>query len=160
MTSARPAKTQRYSYIKRVESKLFATSRQLERGAITFRLIAALPLVLVMFSSRERLPYWEYAIGAIVFMFAVNIWLRHANRNSHLSPRTFGPHRLISRHTATAAGVEPCDPRFGPDQKHKRNVARVPTGDPGICVPNQTNRRHRLFHPHHRLVPGSHTNLF
>jgi hypothetical protein len=87
MTSVHPAKTQRYSFIERFETKLFATSRHLERGAIMFRLVAALPLALVMFSSRDRLPYWEYAVGAIAIMFVVNIWLRHANKHNHLSPK-------------------------------------------------------------------------
>jgi hypothetical protein len=87
MTSSHPTTSKRHSYLERVESKLFATSRHLERGAILFRLVAALPLALVMFSSRDRLPYWEYAVGAIAIMFAVNIWLRHANKNGHLTPQ-------------------------------------------------------------------------
>jgi ABC-type enterobactin transport system permease subunit len=86
MTSTQRTEHQRISYIDRLGTRFFATSTQLERGAVTFRLIAAVPLALVMFSSRERLPYWEYAIGAIGIMFAVNVWLNLANKNQRISP--------------------------------------------------------------------------
>ena len=46
-----------------------------------FRLIAAVPLALLMYASRERLPYWEVAVAAIVTMFVVNIFLRSANNS-------------------------------------------------------------------------------
>jgi hypothetical protein len=86
MNSTQTTEQQRISYIDRIGTRLFATSPQLERGAITFRLIAALPLALLMYSSRDRLPYWEYAIGAIVIMFAVNLWLRYSNKNRRITP--------------------------------------------------------------------------
>jgi hypothetical protein len=86
MTSTQSTQQQRISYIDRIGARLFATSIQLERGAITFRLIAALPLALLMYSSRDRLSYWEYAIGAIAIMFAVNLWLRHSNKHRRIAP--------------------------------------------------------------------------
>jgi hypothetical protein len=39
-----------------------------------------------MLASRDRLPYWEYAIGAVAIMFVLNIWLHHANKNHQISP--------------------------------------------------------------------------
>jgi len=39
-----------------------------------------------MYPSRDRLPYWEYAIGAIAIMFAVNLWLRYSNKHRHIAP--------------------------------------------------------------------------
>ncbi len=39
-----------------------------------------------MFSSRGRLPYWEYAIGAVVIMFVINVWLIYANKHRRISP--------------------------------------------------------------------------
>lgn len=86
MTSTQSTEQQRISYIDRFGARLFATSTQLERGAVTFRLIAALPLALLMYASRDRLPYWEYAIGAVVIMFAVNLWLRHSNKQRRIAP--------------------------------------------------------------------------
>lgn len=86
MTSTQRAKQQRNSFLERAELALFATSPQLERGAVIFRLIAALPLALLMYSSRDRLPYWEYAIGAVVIMFAANLWLRISNKHRHITP--------------------------------------------------------------------------
>jgi hypothetical protein len=86
MTSTQSTEQQRISYIDRFGTRLFATSTQLERGAITFRLIAALPLALLMYSSQDRLPYWEYAISAIAIMFAVNLWLRHSNNHRRIAP--------------------------------------------------------------------------
>jgi hypothetical protein len=88
MSSASSTYTQevRPSAIDRLAGKLFATSAQIERGAIMFRLVAALPLMLLMFSSRDRLPYWEVAIGAIAAMAAVNVWLALANRTNRFSP--------------------------------------------------------------------------
>ena len=80
-TSSRPTST-----IDRVAARLFATSVQIERGAIMFRLIAALPLVLLMFASRDRLPYWEVAVAAIATMFVINIWLRIANNSTRIVP--------------------------------------------------------------------------
>jgi len=72
---------ERQSLIDRLAKRLFATSIQIERGAITFRLIAALPLALLMYASRERLPYWEVAAVAIGVMFVVNVFLRSANNS-------------------------------------------------------------------------------
>jgi hypothetical protein len=78
--------TESPSSFERLGAKLFATSRQLERGAISFRLMAAFPMMLVMFASRDRLPYWEYAIGAVALVFASNIWLYFANKNGRITP--------------------------------------------------------------------------
>ncbi len=78
--------TERQSPIDRLAKRLFATSIQIERGAIMFRLIAALPLALLMFASRDRLPYWEVAAVAIGTMFVVNILLRSANNADRISP--------------------------------------------------------------------------
>ncbi|MDP6665910.1 MAG: hypothetical protein QF357_00770 [Dehalococcoidia bacterium] len=72
--------------VERLGAILFATSSQVERGAIGFRLIASPALSLVMFLSRDRLPYWEYAIGAVVVMFVTNIWLGYANRTNRITP--------------------------------------------------------------------------
>jgi len=86
MTSTQSIEQQRNSYIDRFGARFFATSPQLERGAITFRFIAALPLAILMYSSRDRLPYWEYEIGAIAIMFAVNLWLRYSNNHRRITP--------------------------------------------------------------------------
>jgi hypothetical protein len=86
MTSTQSTEQQRNSYIDRFDARFFATSPQLERGAITFRLIAALPLAILMYSSRDRLPYWEYAIGTIAIIFAVNLWLRYSNNHRRITP--------------------------------------------------------------------------
>ena len=71
--------------MERPGTRLFATSFQIERSAITFRLIATWPLALVIFASKDQLPYWELAVAAIVGMFAVNLWLRHANKTKLIS---------------------------------------------------------------------------
>lgn len=86
MNSTNSAKTIRKPLIDRVAAKFFVTSRRTEGGVIIFRLIAALPLAMLMFASRERLPYWEVAIAAITAMFAVNVWLRIENRLARSSP--------------------------------------------------------------------------
>ncbi|MBN4064483.1 hypothetical protein JYU04_01960 [Dehalococcoides mccartyi] len=86
MNSSRATQHKQSSAIDRLAGRLFATSVQIERGAILFRLIAALPLAYVMFASRERLPYWEVAIEAVVVMFAVNVWLRFENNSNRLPP--------------------------------------------------------------------------
>ena len=86
MTSTQSTEQRRNSYIDRFGARFFATSPQLERGAITFRLIAALPLAILMYSSRDRLPYWEYAIGTIAIIFAVNLWLRYSNNHRRITP--------------------------------------------------------------------------
>lgn len=52
---------------------------------MAFRLMAALPLAFLMFASRDRLPYWEFAVFAIAAMFVVNLWLRFA-KNSDQRP--------------------------------------------------------------------------
>ena len=78
----------RIPVLERLGTLLFATSQRAERSAITFRLFAALPLALVMFASRDRLPYWELAIGAIAVMFGVNVWLRYASKTHLISPAT------------------------------------------------------------------------
>lgn len=72
--------------IERLGTRLFATSRRVERSAVRFRLVAALPLAVVMFVSNDRLPYWELAIGAIGVMLAVNVWLNYAVRTHGISP--------------------------------------------------------------------------
>lgn len=72
--------------LEKLGTLLFSTTHRVERGAITFRLIAALPLALVMFVSKDRLPYWELAIGAVALMFAANVWLHYANRTRRISP--------------------------------------------------------------------------
>jgi hypothetical protein len=48
--------------------------------------MAALPMMLIMFASRDRLPYWEYAIGAVAVVFASNVWLHYANKNGRITP--------------------------------------------------------------------------
>jgi len=70
-----------------VASRIFATSPQIERGAVYFRLAAAIPLALLMYASQDRLPYWEVAVGAIGLMFLVNMWLRSANSQGRISPQ-------------------------------------------------------------------------
>ena len=76
--------SKRISVADRLSTKLFATSVHIENGVILFRLIAAIPLALVMFASRERLPYWEIAIAAIVVMLITNIWLRSSNKSNRI----------------------------------------------------------------------------
>lgn len=87
MTSTRSTYTKQKSVIDRIADNLFVTSHQIEGGVIVFRLIAALPLAMLMNSSRERLPYWEFAIAAIAVMFITNIWLRAANKSNHIDSR-------------------------------------------------------------------------
>ena len=70
----------------RLGKLLFATSYEIERSAIRFRLIATWPLTLIVFASRNRLPYWELAIGAIVVLFIANVWLNHAIKQRLISP--------------------------------------------------------------------------
>ena len=77
--------SERFPLLERLGTRLFATSFQIERSAITFRLIATWPLALVIFASKDQLPYWELAVAAIVGMFAVNLWLRHANKTKLIS---------------------------------------------------------------------------
>jgi hypothetical protein len=72
--------------LERLGMLLFATSYRVERSTIRFRLFAALPLALVVFASKDRLPYWELAIGAIALVFAANVWLSYANRAGLISP--------------------------------------------------------------------------
>ena len=52
---------------------------------MAFRLMAALPLAFLMFASRDRLPYWEFAVIAIAAMFVVNLWLRFAKASERRS---------------------------------------------------------------------------
>lgn len=86
MNSPIDSKLQRFTAIARLESLLFATSRTVEHTAIRFRIIASLPLALLMYSSRERLPYWEFTVGAVIAMLAANLWLNYANRTNRISP--------------------------------------------------------------------------
>ena len=69
----------------RLAAIVFATSAHVESGVILFRLIASVPLAILMFASRERLPYWEIAIAAIAVMFLTNIWLRSSNKSNRIS---------------------------------------------------------------------------
>jgi len=84
MNTANTTYSKRISVADRLSTKLFATSVHIENGVILFRLIAAIPLALVMFASRERLPYWEIAIAAIVVMLITNIWLRSSNKSNRI----------------------------------------------------------------------------
>lgn len=86
MNTASGTLEKRISPIDRLATYLFATSIQIERGAALFRLFAALPIALLMFASRERLPYWEVAILAIGIMFLVNVWIRISTGPSGISP--------------------------------------------------------------------------
>ena len=86
MDTAINPESERIPLLERLGTRLFATSYPVERSAINFRLIATWPLALVIFASKDRLPYWELAIVAIVGMFAVNLWLRHANTIKLISP--------------------------------------------------------------------------
>ena len=70
--------------IDRIAESLFVITRQIEGGVIAFRLIATLPLMMLMFASRERLPYWEFAIAAIATMFIDNLWLRTTNNRKRI----------------------------------------------------------------------------
>ena len=86
MNAAGDSTRQRFPAIERLGARLFATSTQIERGEVGFRLIASLPLALLMFSSRERLPYWEFAVVAVAAMFLANLWLTYANRRKRITP--------------------------------------------------------------------------
>lgn len=74
------------STVDRVADALFATSRQIEHGAIMFRLTASAPLALLFYSSRSRLPYWEIAVAAVAVMLAANIWLYVSHRKETIPP--------------------------------------------------------------------------
>lgn len=86
MDTAINPESERIPLLERLGTRLFATSYQVERSAIKFRLFATWPLALIIFASKDRLPYWELAIAAIVGMFTVNLWLRHANTTKLISP--------------------------------------------------------------------------
>ena len=79
MNSHSSTQPNRRPAIDRIAESLFVTTRQIESGVIAFRLIATLPLMMLMFASRERLPYWEFAIAAIATMCIANVWLRTLN---------------------------------------------------------------------------------
>lgn len=86
MNTATDLRFGKNTLLDRLGALLFATSHEVERGAIRFRLFATWPLTLIVFASRNRLPYWELAIGAIVVLFIANIWLNHALKQRLISP--------------------------------------------------------------------------
>ena len=86
MATAGNSQSGQIPLLEKLGTRLFATSGPVERSVFTFRLIAAVPLAFVMFVSKDRLPYWELAIGAVAVMFAANVWLNYANRTRRVSP--------------------------------------------------------------------------
>ena len=55
--------------------RLFDTSLPLERGVIWFRIAASPVLASAMVFSRERLPHWEWMVGAIAILLLANLVL-------------------------------------------------------------------------------------